>query len=171
MFQETTSVTFFACLALFVFCISAVLQHLLHSLGDIPGPLLARFTRLWYLLRVRKGTAAKDLIRLHAKYGKIVRVAPNQYSLDDPEAVKVIYGRTSSFRKSDFYSAFELPHVPNVFSMRPIDAHVQTRKKYHIAYSMSAMTAYESYVDECISVLMQRLHVIAESGRTVNMSE
>ena len=31
--------------------------------------------------------------------GAIVRIAPNEYSIDDPDAVKVIYGHGTNFVK------------------------------------------------------------------------
>ena len=161
----------FACLALLLFGITAIFRHLSHPLRDVPGPFITRFTRLWYLLQVRGGTAPKELIRQHSKYGKIVRIAPNQYSIDDPEAIKVIYGRGSAFPKSEFYSAFGIPGIDNIFITRSIDYHTQNRKKFHGAYTMSTMTTYEHYVDECVDVFMCKLRDIAKLGSTVNMSQ
>lgn len=61
-------------------------------LKSIPGPPAARFTRLWYLQKVWTGEFSRLNIDLHRKYGRVVRLAPNEYSLDDPAAVKAIYG-------------------------------------------------------------------------------
>ena len=33
--------------------------------------------------------------------GKIVRIAPNEFSIDDPDAVKIIYGHSTKFPKAD----------------------------------------------------------------------
>jgi hypothetical protein len=40
------------------------------DLRSIPGPPLARFTRLWYLNAVHKGDFEKQNIELHRKLGK-----------------------------------------------------------------------------------------------------
>lgn len=34
--------------------------------------------------------------------GKIVRIAPNEFSIDDPDAVKIIYGHSTEFPKADW---------------------------------------------------------------------
>lgn len=74
-------------------------QIIFDPLRDIPGPFLARFTRLWYLLELYKGKFEITNIELHKKYGAIVRIAPNQYSIDDVESAKTIYGHGSAFVK------------------------------------------------------------------------
>jgi len=38
-----------------------------------------------------------------------VRIAPNEYSIDDPEAAKIIYGSGKGFRKVRTI----IPNVPN----------------------------------------------------------
>lgn len=45
-------------------------QGLFSSLRAVPGPISARFSRLWYLRNVSKGTFHETNIRLHKKYGK-----------------------------------------------------------------------------------------------------
>lgn len=65
---------------------------LLDPLHDIPGPWLARWTRLWYLYHIYLGDFEKTNVQLHKRYGKLVRIAPGEYSVDDLEAAKTIYG-------------------------------------------------------------------------------
>lgn len=76
-------------------------------LRNIPGPWSSRFSRLWYAHRVSKGHFEKDNIKLHEKHGRIVRVAPDHYSISDPAAVKQIYGIGTQFRKSDWYYGWQ----------------------------------------------------------------
>lgn len=68
-------------------------------LRSVPGPLLARFTRLWYLYKIYKGNFERTNINLHKKYGSVVRIAPNEYSIDDVGSAKVIYGHGNAFVK------------------------------------------------------------------------
>lgn len=74
-------------------------QCLIDPLRNVPGPLLARFTRLWYLYKIYKGDFERMNIELHKKYGPVVRIAPNEYSIDDVEAARVIYGHGNAFVK------------------------------------------------------------------------
>lgn len=61
-----------------------------------PGPTLAAFSRSWYAWKVWKGTFEIWNIEQHEISGKIVRVAPNMYSIDDFDAMKTIYGVSSN---------------------------------------------------------------------------
>ena len=60
-------------------------------LRNVQGPWLARFTRFWYAKSSYSRQGHKIIMDLHAKYGPIVRVAPNEYSIDNYEAAKIIY--------------------------------------------------------------------------------
>ena len=99
-----------------LYLLYSIFRALSTSLRGIPGPFLARFTRFWKLKEIYKGHFEKTNVKLHRKYGTscpkspstmsdfgrtgpIVRIAPNEYSIDDPEAVKIIYGLGSHFIK------------------------------------------------------------------------
>ena len=61
------------------------------SLRDIPGPWLAKFTRFWLARAIYSRKYHIVNAELHHKWGPIVRIAPNEYSIDDPDAAQVIY--------------------------------------------------------------------------------
>jgi hypothetical protein len=65
-------------------------------LRTVPGPLLARWTPLWMIYYSRNGNMHTKMIALHSRYGTLVRTGPNEVSVSDPEAVKMIYGESSS---------------------------------------------------------------------------
>jgi len=44
------------------------------------------------------------MMALHAEHGPLVRVAPWEVSVADPNAIKKIYGAGTKFRKSDWVS-------------------------------------------------------------------
>lgn len=150
-------------------CLVFVYQHLSSPLRSVPGPFLTRFTKLWYFIRVRKGRFEHDNISLHQKYGKVVRYGPDEYSIDDPEAVKTIYGYGTRFYKSDWYSGWGLPKVYTLFTQQDIQAHAQLRRKYQSTYSMSSLVTYEAYVDDCATIFCKVLEEMAKSDRLVNM--
>lgn len=61
-------------------------------LREIPGPWFASCSplyRFWYA--VCRSNYHHDLTNLHRKYGNIVRIAPNEVSIWDPELVAEIY--------------------------------------------------------------------------------
>lgn len=79
------------------------------SLRAIPGPFWTRFTRLWYFRRLWNGHFEEDNIALHEKYGPVVRIAPDHYSIHDRAALRTIYGTGSRFPKSAWYEGWKHP--------------------------------------------------------------
>jgi hypothetical protein len=57
-------------------------------LSDIPGPFFASFTRLWQIVTLVQGDSVNVFYDLHQKYGPFVRVAPNEVSVNHPDAPK-----------------------------------------------------------------------------------
>jgi cytochrome P450 len=161
----------YALVAVAIWFLSIVVQQLLSPLRTIQGPFVARLTKLWYFHRVWRGEFRKDNIALHQKYGRVVRLAPNVYSFDDPDAIKVIYGKATEFDKSDWYAAWNAPGFTTLFSEPSVKVHGQLRRKFQHTYSMSSLVTYEGYVDKCIAVLKQRLEGLAKAGSSVDMAQ
>ncbi|EXJ91083.1 hypothetical protein A1O1_04190 [Capronia coronata CBS 617.96] len=146
-------------------------RSLTSPLRSVPGPFLARFGRFYYFWRVSWGRWEHDNIALHRKYGPIVRVAPDMYSIESPEIVKKVYGIGSKFPKSDWYDAWRHPD-PNrwtLFPDRDMKRHAETRKRFQAMYSMSSLVNYERYVDECAEIFDKRLSEFAARGDIINM--
>lgn len=150
-------------------CIWAV-QQLSAPDRALPGPWVARFTKLWYLHQVRTGTFHHTNITLHEKYGPIVRVAPGWYSISDPD--KSVYGIGSKFAKSDWYDGWKHPSSSRwtVFTLRDIKKHGEERRKFQALYSLSALLSYESYVDHCVDIFKQRMSEFTSSGQTIELA-
>lgn len=145
-------------------------------LRDIPGPIAARFTRLWYFNSVWKGQAHLENILLHRQlakpgehYAPIVRLAPNMYSITSPE--KNVYGIGSQMPKSDWYDGWRHPD-PNrwtLFPDRDITRHAETRRKFQSMYSMSSLLHYEQFADDVQTVFQQRLSEMADTRIAADM--
>lgn len=142
----------------------------------IPGPFLARFTRLWYFYSVYTGHHEKHAFALHRKYATnqyyapIVRLAPNLYSIVEPD--KKVYGASSKMKKSAWYAGWQDPS-PNrwtLFTDRDIRRHAETRRKFQGIYSLTSVLGYESYVDDCIALFIARMKDATKSGRPLNMA-
>lgn len=74
-----------------------VYRGFFHPLHRYPGPFGARLSVFWKVNHfARSGFKAFRVIDgLHKKYGNVVRVAPRQLSLNEPEAYQQIYGSRS----------------------------------------------------------------------------
>jgi hypothetical protein len=100
------------------------------SLRQIPGPFLTRLTKLWYFHRVRAGHFETDNIALHRRYGPVIRIDPDHYSISGRAAIKTVYGTGSKFTKSAWYEGWKHPD-PNQWTLFP-DRDIKRHGMYHI---------------------------------------
>ncbi|KAK1468235.1 hypothetical protein CMEL01_00002 [Colletotrichum melonis] len=145
--------------------VSAVRDPLRH----IPGPFLARFTRLWLFRQYCRADYEKTDRDLHNKYGRIVRIAPRQYSIDSLDAARTIYGHGSHFTKNEWYVPWGNPALNNLFNELNPRVHSDMRRQVASVYSMSNMVSYEPYVDECTDIFAQRLSEFSDEGRVIDL--
>ncbi|GFF83477.1 hypothetical protein CNMCM6936_003225 [Aspergillus lentulus] len=123
-------------------------------LRAIPGPWLARTTRLWELVMVSKGKFNQRAIHLHEKYdtdiplGPVVRTAPNNR-----------------------YEAFSEPHNQTLFSFRDTKAHAKSRRSMASLYSMTTLISYEYAVDHQNTVLREEMLKFANKKTHVSLPQ
>ncbi|RMY35944.1 hypothetical protein D0866_04275 [Hortaea werneckii] len=116
-----------------------------YQIQDVPGPFLAKFTNLWYLYECRLCRRYMTVHKLHEKYGKLVRVQPNQVSIADPTAIPVVYGHGTGFLKSDYYDAFVSIHR-GLFNTRDRAEHTRKRKTVSHTFSTKSVGQFEQYI-------------------------
>ncbi|KAM0327641.1 hypothetical protein ACHAQA_005934 [Verticillium albo-atrum] len=146
-----------------------LVRQLRSPLRTVPGPFFARLTSAWYAFTVWQGSFQETNLALHKKHGKIIRYGPNRYSINDPEAVKLIYGLGNSFPKSSWYSTWSSPGQWSIFGDQSVRRHAQNRKQYQSTYAMSALVHYESFVDDCADLFVQRLSELSTADQSVDM--
>ena len=96
-------------LGLFIF-VDFVRTAFKQGLRSIPGPFLARFSGLYRLSLVAKGKAPEEYLKVHQKYGQVVRVGPNHVSISDPAMIPTIYGIGSNYLKVRRISSCAMLH-------------------------------------------------------------
>ncbi|EXJ63764.1 hypothetical protein A1O7_00099 [Cladophialophora yegresii CBS 114405] len=140
-------------------------------LRSVPGPFLARFTRLWYLRKVWQGDFEKTNVALHKKYGPIVRIAPNYYSIDDADAIKTIYGHGNQFVKGKWYIASGIPNndIPDLFTELNPAVHAEIRRRVASLYAMSSLVPMEQNAIDCARILVERFTGFAERHASFNL--
>ncbi|GME34413.1 Cytochrome P450 [Neofusicoccum parvum] len=160
-------VVFSACLLV----LRSIFRAAFSPLRSVPGPFLARFTRLWYLYKIWEGDFEKTQRTLHRRYGSIVRLTPYEYSFDDPTVIRTIYGHGTSFTKAPFYhaSANLDYYTEDLFSGRDPKVHSMNRRKVAPLYSMTAVLRMEEPVNEAIEVFEKSLRHIANSELDINL--
>lgn len=93
------------------------------------------------------------------------------YSIDDPEAAKVIYGISSPLAKNKWFRAFGDPRVRNhnLFSAQDNKVHAQMRRMVASMYSMTTIKSYESFVNNCIGALLSQFDRLAVQADPIDL--
>lgn len=126
-------------------------------LRSYPGPFIASGTRLWKLLSVASGKTEHTRINLHRKYGRVVRLGPNELSFASPQAAREVLAAGKGFYKTDFYRVFPPPENPDIFTEVREDVHAQKKRVAAHPYSMSAMQQLTPIVARIILKLGDKL--------------
>ncbi|MCJ1423936.1 hypothetical protein MMC29_001821 [Sticta canariensis] len=145
-----------------------------HPLSGIPGPFWASISRVWLAKQAAGGKLEQVVRNLHKELGPLVRTAPNEVTISDPEAMRIIYGSKPTFRKTDFYTSFGVHGLsPNgdLFTMMDDQFHDERRKIVSGHYSMSSILEQEEYIDSCSNLFNQRMGEFAERQETVDLGE
>jgi hypothetical protein len=81
--------------------IIAVVRSRVARLEHIPGPFLAKYTDALraYMAFKYSGREVNLYMKLHRKYGQVVRIGPRSVSVLDPRAVPVIYNVKARLNK------------------------------------------------------------------------
>ncbi|KAF2021455.1 cytochrome P450 monooxygenase-like protein [Aaosphaeria arxii CBS 175.79] len=162
-----------ACAAIYAFY-GCIYNIYFHPLSHIPGPFLSRASGIPYTLRLRNGSIAPWIQKLHRTYGDAVRVTPTEVSFISGEtAWQDIYGfRIGKHAKTGAYSKdlqwFPKPHNGS-YSLVGADeeTHSRMRKTMSHAFSDKALREQEYLVQELIDQLIQRLHEKVEEKNPV----
>jgi Cytochrome P450 len=102
----------------------------------------------------------------------VVRIAPNEVSLDDPEATKIIYGHATEFIKAPWYYASGGIHPEqsiDLFTDTDEKRHAKNRRRVANAYSMTALLEMEQFVDLCSAIFMTRLGEFADKRESLDL--
>jgi hypothetical protein len=167
---KSTSLTILALLPtlLAIYILTTAFYNLyLHPLSSHPGPLLGRLTKLSDVYHAYRGDKHIHLYNLHARYGPVVRFSPNSLSINDPKALRAIYGHGANVHKSEtFYHAFRA-HPAAVSTLLATERvqHARKRRIMGQAFSEGAMRGMEGYVLENVEVWLKGVEERVEAAR------
>lgn len=100
-------------------------------------------------------------MQLHRQYGDFVRIAPNHVSINNPAALREIYGHSTGFLKADFYDAF-VQVQPGVFNTRDVGVHSRKRRYMNPVFSWRALSEFEPYMDKELLMWKNKLMSMVE---------
>ena len=109
----------------------------LSPLSKIPNAhFSASILPLWIWSKRRIGTGVRPLLALHQKHGPVVRLAPNEISVNSAEALRTVY--IGGFEKDRWYlNGFVNYGFPNMFTMLEHKPHSVQKRMVSNVYSKS----------------------------------
>lgn len=147
----------------------------LHPLRKFPGPVSHRVSRLPLVTRLWRGKLAYHLQDLHARYGTVVRTAPDELSFLDTAAWRDIYGRRTSLPSGEpelpkwqrFYRVHDTKGQTTIMNADR-ELHGLLRRQLAPGFSERSMREQEDIISGHVGVLMRRL--LEMSGTVVDMT-
>ncbi|ANZ73633.1 BA75_01641T0 [Komagataella pastoris] len=135
-----------------------------HPLSKVPGPKVAAITRQWILYQTWSENRNKTILKLHHKYGTIVRIGPNEVDISDASYIKDIY--VKNLDKSTFYRQFGAYGAYNTFSEIEKTPHLERKKLTTKFYSKTNVATsplqsrMRSIIDQTIDRIKSTRHSI-----------
>lgn len=96
-------------------------------LSKVPGPWYAPWTDVVNTYVGVKGEKHLHVLRLHEKYGPVVRLGPNEITVRGASGVSTVHQVKRPFLKSNFYRTF-VPGVENIFNTTDPEFHRRHRR-------------------------------------------
>ncbi|KAI4255884.1 MAG: hypothetical protein L6R42_006509 [Xanthoria sp. 1 TBL-2021] len=142
-----------------------------HPLAQVPGPRFAAATLLYqtyYSFAGGRSRFYQKIAKLHQEYGPIVRIAPHEVHLSDPENYDKIYHVGSKFSKdAQFYGGFANPN--SMFTTPSNELHRTRRGDLNPFFSRKVVFDHEHMVQEKVNILMGRIEEALESNSDLDV--
>ncbi|KAK7943096.1 cytochrome P450 family protein [Apiospora aurea] len=110
---------------------------------------------VWILWARYTNRENRTIGEAHRRYGPIVRLAPNEVSINDMESVKTVY--QGGFDKHQWYSVFNNYGVPNVFCSIYAKEHSIRKRMVSHVYSKSYLHSSASLAAQADDILNTRV--------------
>ncbi|KAF7534087.1 hypothetical protein G7054_g6524 [Neopestalotiopsis clavispora] len=118
------------------------------SLSRVPGPRLARWSRLWIAKTLSSGRSHEIWVDVNRKYGRIARIGPNHVITDDPDIVRRMLAARSGYVRGPWFESVRIdPHIPNIVSERDVKRHSKIRAKLAPSFTGRSVAAMEPIID------------------------
>ncbi|KAJ8124519.1 hypothetical protein O1611_g9121 [Lasiodiplodia mahajangana] len=129
-----------------------------YRLRQFPGPLYASFSYLWGYYAMATGRMHLRLAEEQEKYGKIMRIGPNELLVYDPQTLWHINNVRSSYERGGWYGSIQFdPYGHSVLSEPDTAKHDKRKAKLAAGYAGKGVVNLEAKVDSQLEVLISLL--------------
>ncbi|KAF2230509.1 cytochrome P450 monooxygenase-like protein [Viridothelium virens] len=150
----------------------AVYNVYLHPLAKFPGPRLWTASSIPYFRALLSGNFATTINDIHARYGPVVRVAPDELSYIDEEAWRAIYGYHSGgcFPKSLKWFQPRGNGEVGIFAASAKD-HGRFRRAFAPAFTKKMLHEHEPLIMATTNLFIEKLASKTVKKRLVDICE
>ncbi|KAL8897404.1 MAG: hypothetical protein Q9192_002597 [Flavoplaca navasiana] len=130
-----------------------------HPLAKFPGPLVWSVARLPFVRAMQTGTLVHQIALFHAKYGPIVRVAPDELSFIDHGACRDIYAARNEqprFPKNPVWMGNPIPRRSSIVDANDED-HARIRGVWSHNFTRASLKRQEPLMNVYINKLIEKL--------------
>ncbi|OAA60534.1 cytochrome P450 [Niveomyces insectorum RCEF 264] len=160
-----------ALIIIWVFVARPVYLLFLHPLSRFPGPTLWAVTRWGVSRAIISGKSHDIILALHARYGPIVRVAPDELAFQAVSAWNDIGGhRKQGEREMTKEPVFNEAFKNNLLGVQNREDHSRMRRILSRGFSASALQKQEPFIQRYVDQLMAALQgQCGGRGATINL--
>ncbi|KAK0357392.1 hypothetical protein LTR59_009954 [Friedmanniomyces endolithicus] len=147
--SPATSVPLAAGIVVFATVVYTIVYRIyLSPLARFPGPKLAAVSKAYqfYFDVVKAGKLPFELVRLHERYGPIVRIGPNEVHVSDPDFYDILYASLPSRRHKDIFAIDGFGLAQSVIATANHEHHRMRRAALNPFFSTQAVAKLEQSV-------------------------
>ncbi|KAJ6036424.1 hypothetical protein N7540_000703, partial [Penicillium herquei] len=145
-----------------------VYNALISTLRSYPGPKLWAISNIPSSISILRGKSHLDILKLHEKYGSVIRVGPNELFFNSPQAFQDIYGirpGKPQFAKAPSFYGSKMNGVrDSIAGYLNNEAHSGQRRLLSHAFSDRCLRDQEEGIVTFIDLLISRLRERTKKG-------
>ncbi|THH23060.1 hypothetical protein EUX98_g8119 [Antrodiella citrinella] len=135
----------------------------LHPLAKFPGPIVCKVSKWWLAYQVTQGKVHEYHRELHARYGDVVRIGPNELSFATEDAIAPIL---KDCPKGPYFNTRVNGPNPQLDGIRDMDDYARRRKAWNRGMSVAALKDYE----ELLRVILRDLLLAFENRQEESLN-
>ncbi|EXJ90055.1 hypothetical protein A1O3_03123 [Capronia epimyces CBS 606.96] len=133
-----------------------------HPLQRYPGPWLCKITRFVASWHVITQDSHRWMMKLHEKYGDVVRVSPNELSYINVSVVESIHGaKAGKLARGPFYAGDPNRPADSMLSTRDLVEHRWRRKGWERGFGTVQLREFEPRVVRHLDTLVRQFQAMA----------
>ncbi|KXH44303.1 cytochrome P450 3A19 [Colletotrichum simmondsii] len=157
--------------------ILALYNYYLHPIAHVKGPFIASISPIWLIRSVSGHRLNNDIEKVHAEYGPVVRIGPNELSFATEDALKTIHnpgpdgGHFTKQGTIESLLAKLIWAAPNLLTTTDRTAHKRLRTALQPAFTAKALMEQEDIVQHHVNRAVESLGSKLQEGKMMSISD